>query len=364
MNLAYFLPLGGSLESLALSGQDKRFLEGELSYYLQKFDKIYIFDYSNIKYDTQNTKIVQVCNKSNHHRYIYAFLLPIIQRKIIKSCSVIRVSHLTGMIAGFVAKLIFKKKVVFNYAYDYAKFARYEGKYARSLLLIFFSKLSFIFADGIICANQKYSQMLTGIYGSKAVWIPNGVNTGMFSPEENLKEKNDSIYNILFVGRLAKQKNIINLVEAIHILNNKNIKLTIIGKGGLENEIKHKCKDCKINLELIPKIDNENLPMYYNSCDLFTLPSLAEGSPKVLLEAMSCGSVCLVSDIQENTEIIKNEVNGYVCGQSAKEISDKIKYMMQKIDALRIKKNARETTEKQYAMEIVMKKEVNFVYGF
>lgn len=354
--------MGGSLKSLARSGQDRRFIEGELSYYLKKFDKIYVFDYSNVKYNTNNSRIIQIRNESNIHRYIYSFVLPLKQRQIIKSCSVIRVSHLTGMIAGFVAKIYFCKKVIFNYAYDYSRFAWSEKKYLRSIFLKFFAGLSFKFADGIICASRIYSYKLIRKYGRKVNYISNGVDTRQFAPNDIAHK--DKTGNILFVGRLTQQKNILNLIEAIRLLNKQNVKLTIIGDGELKGEVKAKCEKYKITYELIPKIENKELTKYYNLCDIFALPSLREGSPKVLLEAMSSGAVCLVSDIPENREVIKDEINGFVCGQSAKEIADKIKYIMQIKDTSKIKKNARETIEKQYCMDIVMKKEVDFVYGF
>lgn len=362
MNLAYFLPLGGSLDSLRRTGQDKRFLEGELGFYLQKFEKIYIFDYSNIKYETNNKKIIQIYNSSNFHRFIYALIFPVVNRRIIKSCEVIRVSHLTGMIAGIFAKLLLDKKIVFNHAYDYADFAWREKKYMRSILLTLLSRLSFYFASGMIVASKTYFNKIKKNDNGKFIWIPNGVDIDKFKKKP--REKSKDSYKILFIGRLTEQKNIINLIEAIKIIDKSEIRLTIIGKGELKEKISTLIKKYKINGEIIDRVSNEKLFTYYDKADLFVLPSYAEGSSKVLLEGMSTGSVCLVSHIPENTEIIQDGKNGFVCGFSPEEIADKIKYIMSGGGWLKIADNARRTIEDNYSMEKVLRREVDFVTKF
>lgn len=359
MNLAYFLPLGGSFDSLRRTGQDKRFLEGELGFYLQKFEKIYIFDYSNIKYETNNKKIIQICNSSNLHRFIYALIFPIVNRSIIKSCEIIRVSHLTGMIAGIFAKLLFDKKIVFNYAYDYADFAWHEKKYVRGLLLMLLSRLSFYFSGGIIIASKTYFNKINNKDKRKFIWIPNGVDIDKFKKKPQPKSSN--FYKILFIGRLTEQKNILNLVSAINTVGNPKIKLTIIGQGELKEKILSLVKKHKINIDLFDKISNEKLADYYQECDLFVLPSLREGSSKVLLEGMSAGSICLVSRIPENTEIVKDGINGFVSGFSSQELANKIKYIMSSNNRLKISENARKTIEENYSMEKVLRREVDFV---
>lgn len=354
--------MGGSLDSLRRTGQDKRFLEGELGFYLQKFEKIYIFDYSNIKYETNNKNIIQIYNSSNLHRFVYALIFPVVNRRIIKSCEVVRVSHLTGMIAGIFTKLLFGKKIVFNYAYDYTDFAWHEKKYVRSILLKALSAVSFHVADGVIVAAKSCIDVLIRRYKNKIIWIPNGVDINKFKPAK--RKVDETIYKILFIGRLTEQKNILNLINAISIINDKKIKLTIIGQGELKEKILSIVKKHKINTDLIDKVSNEKLADYYHDSDLFVLPSLREGSSKVLLEGMSAGCVCLVSHIPENTEIVKNGLNGFVCGFSSQELANKIKYIMSSLDLLKISESARKTIEENYSMEKVLRREADFVTKF
>lgn len=354
------------MDSLRRTGQDKRFLEGELAFYLQKFEEIYIFDYSNVKFETNDKRIIQIYNSSNFHRYLYAFIFPILNRQIIKNSSIIRASHVTGMISGLCAKLLSGKKIVFNYAYDYAGFAWQEKKFIRSILLAMLSRLCFFLSDGVIVASKIFFDKLSINHKSrtKYIWIPNGVDTELFFPQIKDNKTRNYFYEILFVGRLTEQKNLINLIEGIKKIGVSSIKLTIVGTGELENKICERCEKYKIRLKLISRVENENLKKYYNSCDLFVLPSFNEGSSKVLLEAMSSGCVCLVSRIKENMEIIANGKNGFICGFSADEIADGLKYAMQFKNSESIGLSARRTIEENYSMAKVLKKEVDFVKSY
>jgi len=54
----------------------------------------------------------------------------------------------------------------------------------------------------------------------------------------------------------------------------------------------------------VPFVDHRALPAFYTAADAFVLPSLTEGHPKVLLEAMSCGRPCIASDVGGNRSIL------------------------------------------------------------
>jgi glycosyltransferase involved in cell wall biosynthesis len=365
MKIAYFLPAGGSLESLEKTGQLTRFLKGELSFYLQHFEKIYIFDYSNKHCDMGDSRIIQVCNDSKWHRFLYSFIFPIKYRKTIRQCDVIRVSHLTGVLPAILAKISYGKPFAFNFAYDYAGFAWSEKKYIHSIMMKILKIIAFFFADGVIFANKKLLSDNLKYWNLKSAYVPNGVDIQKFKPRDlkNYK-KNNKEYKILCVGRLEKQKNIFNLVKAINSLNDSSIKLTIIGHGEESTHIKSFLQQNRIKCEIIPKVNNEDLVGYYQHCDLFVLPSLAEGSSKVLLEAMACGCICLVSNIKANSEIVIDGVNGLTTGVTFDEIVKKIKNVKIKGNLDKMRSNARRTIEEKYSMDAIMKREIDFVTAY
>jgi len=160
-------------------------------------------------------------------------------------------------------------------------------------------------ADKItVVSNTIKQEILTNIDYSlknKIKVIPMGVDTKLF----NLNKKDLSIkkkYEIngqflLFVGRLAPEKGIDLLIEAMpHIIESKpKTKLMIIGGGTLKEELKKRVKELKIenNIIFVGGVDNKKLPRYYATADIFVCPSLREGYGLTYVEASACG--CKVS---------------------------------------------------------------------
>jgi glycosyltransferase involved in cell wall biosynthesis len=113
----------------------------------------------------------------------------------------------------------------------------------------------------------------------------------------------------LFVGRLELQKNLKTLIRAVADLKTK-AKILLVGTGSQKDELVNLADKLGVNLEIIERVPNEKLPEIYRQADIFILPSLAEGHPKVLLEAMSCGLACITSNISGVNEIIVDNKNG------------------------------------------------------
>ena len=67
-----------------------------------------------------------------------------------------------------------------------------------------------------------------------------------------------------------------------------------------------------ISLQIIPRVDNEKLPEYINSSDVYFQSSSLEGNPKALLEAMSCGSLVFCKSSNGIKEIINSGINGFL----------------------------------------------------
>lgn len=128
----------------------------------------------------------------------------------------------------------------------------------------------------------------------------------------------DSRYrNILAVGRLTKAKDYNNLIQAIdYIVNYKkieDIRLTIVGKGELEDNLKEIVKNKRLEKYITFWGFEKNPFKLMSKCDVFVLSSLFEGLPTVLVEAMYCGSVVISTDCKSGpNEIITDGVDGYL----------------------------------------------------
>ena len=125
---------------------------------------------------------------------------------------------------------------------------------------------------------------------------------------KNLCYSNED-FVIISVGELSKRKNHEIVIEAIYKLHNLNIKYMIVGKGNLEERLNSKI--IKYGLQNQVKIlgFRTDIPELLKSSDLFVFPSLQEGLPVALMEAMATGMPCLVSNIRGNVDLIDNTID-------------------------------------------------------
>jgi len=141
------------------------------------------------------------------------------------------------------------------------------------------------------------------------------VDTDKFNPkfyDENIKKENNITGKfLLYVGRLSSEKWVNFLLSAMPevIKKHPDIKLILIGSWPLEDQLKKQAKDLNIEKNLIWKwrINHDELAPYFATADIFILPSLKEGMPVILIEALSCWINCIVSDIKQNLDVIWKE---------------------------------------------------------
>ncbi|MDH5684558.1 MAG: glycosyltransferase family 4 protein, partial [candidate division WOR-3 bacterium] len=152
-----------------------------------------------------------------------------------------------------------------------------------------------------------------------------------------------------------RQKNLIALLEALKALP---YELTIIGKGSMRKELQKKAEADNINVRFINSVSHLKLPEILNQHETFILPSLYEGTPKALLEAMSCGLPVIGTDIKGINDIIEHKKNGYLCDTSASSIKEGILELLgNKTVQERISINARRTILKNFSIEVGLDKE-------
>ncbi len=131
------------------------------------------------------------------------------------------------------------------------------------------------------------------------------------NPEKILTKYNLPNNFILFIGTLEPRKNLVRLIEAYHLLNQKskikNQKLVIVGKKGwFYQEIFNKVKELKLENEIIftGYVPDEDLPYLYKAATCFVYPSLYEGFGLPPLEAMACGCPVITSNLSSLPEVV------------------------------------------------------------
>ena len=189
------------------------------------------------------------------------------------------------------------------------------------MLATFFEKLAYMVADKVITTTKEDENYIVWRYGidsRRIAVIPNWIDTRLFRPMDEVEKERG---RIIFVGRLERQKNILALVKAVKTI--PDVKLYIFGSGSLETEVRQEIEGFE-NIRLMGVIPHEKLPEELNKSEIFILPSLYEGHPKTLLEAMACGLPVIGSDVEGIRGIIEDGFNVVLCGLDSESIREKI----------------------------------------
>lgn len=175
------------------------------------------------------------------------------------------------------------------------------------------------YADKIVPNSNAQKVFIEDHYPhlvSKTETITNFTDTEHFSVSNKQKE---NILKILVTARISKQKNIEKFLIAIKEIykTNKDIKVDWFGNTNYgEDDYAQKCIKLvsKYKLERIFAFHpaTNNIKEEYQKCDVFCLPSIFEGFPNVICEAMSCGKPILCSDVCDNSLIIEDKLNGFL----------------------------------------------------
>ena len=149
----------------------------------------------------------------------------------------------------------------------------------------------------------------------KVKTITNFVDTTLFKPCEAKGDRD--ISKIIVVARIAQQKNPLFLIEVIKTLVDRGNKIAVDWYGRpLDKDLYENCL-AKIREYQLSDIfnflpDTKQIAQAYPQYDLFCLPSLHEGFPNVLCEAMSCGLPVACSAVSDVPCIVEDGINGYL----------------------------------------------------
>ncbi len=177
------------------------------------------------------------------------------------------------------------------------------------------------YCDRIIAVSQEIMDDLarSGIDKSKivviqnAIEIPKGLNNLGRREEKRQKLSLGREELIIgYVGRLSEEKGIGYLIEAASILKKRTVsfKLIILGDGPKMNELKLMTKSKGLEKEIYFTGYQRNIEEWLPILDIFVLPSLMEGTPMALLEAMSLGIPVIASSVGNIPRIIDSGING------------------------------------------------------
>ncbi len=187
-------------------------------------------------------------------------------------------------------------------------------------LLAIWEKRLYTDCDKIIAVSNSTKSDIINFYkipNNKIKVIFNGINQKRYNIESRkVKSSENSIRNLLYVGRLVPRKNLETLIKAIYILKKdiSDIRLLICGKGDTKYELYLESLvnryGLKNNIEFLGFVSDKKLTKIYSESDLFILPSLVEGFGMVLTEAMGYGLPIIATNIGGVNEVVRNNEEG------------------------------------------------------
>jgi colanic acid/amylovoran biosynthesis glycosyltransferase len=166
----------------------------------------------------------------------------------------------------------------------------------------------------------------------KLVYVPLGIDASQFMPTP--ARNASSTANILCVGRLAPEKGQALLLEAAAIVlaSGQHMKLCFVGDGPDRTWLEFRAAELGIasSVEFAGWVGQDQLMARYADTDLFVLPSLAEGIPMVLMEAMAMEIPCVAPRITGIPELIEDGVDGMLYTVAdVQELSTRIRQLLE-----------------------------------
>ena len=355
MKVGIFLAIGESFEDFISKGQADLLVRQNIGGYSKAFDHVYVFSYGILTVSVPSNVTI-LPNRYGLHRYLYCFLMPLLYKKEITSCQVLRGLQLSGGIPGVIANLLFGKKFVINYGYRYSHVAAKEGKSLQSVFYTLIEPIILHFSSAVIVTTKRISNYINK-KNKNSVLIPNGIDINIFKPDSQKKPSDQ----ILFVGRLEAIKNLENLILAVSGLK-KRYRLKMIGTGSLKEKLLKLALNNNVKLEILDGVKNQDIARHLNASTVFILPSYEEGHPKALLEAMACGLPVIGTNVEGTKETITNGVNGLLCGTSVNEINKALEILMgNHLLQKKLGTNARSYIAENFSHEPLMQKEIKLM---
>jgi teichuronic acid biosynthesis glycosyltransferase TuaC len=254
-------------------------------------------------------------------------------------------SFISSVTAAIASKIVDKKLIV---TFHHSKTEEFVEKYKP--LFNFVLKNT----DKMILVSNRQKEFISKTfpqYSDKLIVIPNGYDSTFFFPR-NTNECRSTLKipmnkKVIFnISNLIDIKGHRYLIEAIGNVakTRSDIYCVIAGKGYLLETLEQQIKNYKLEdyIKLVGWIPDDEIPIYINTSDFFVLPSLGEGNPIVMFEAIGCGRPFIGTKVGGIPEIIVSEDYGLLCEPANSE-------ELEKTITLALNKNWNTSKIKEYA---------------
>ncbi len=194
------------------------------------------------------------------------------------------------------------------------KYPLYNGS-----IMLWKAAKSFQVADFCFMLNQHDAEIVRAkmrVPAEKVKVFPNGIPDEFIGlPFEPFEAEDDRLPGIAFVGSYLDRKGIQYGVPALNKLMQRypQLRVSFLGTGGTSERVLNDFSvEVRNRIRVVPSFEKSELPRLLKDSHILLFPSLSEGFPLALPEAMACGLAPIVTQIPGSTEVVVNTVNGLV----------------------------------------------------
>lgn len=179
-------------------------------------------------------------------------------------------------------------------------------------------KMIFKQADSVNVVSNDLKKMAVeiGVPQSKIDVLTLGIDTNKFNFKPREPINSQTVLKMVNTRRLEPVYDHPTIIKALGLLKAKNVnfKMTFVGYGELEYQLKDMAKDYKLDkyINFVGGCDNQQMPKYLYENDIYLSASLWDGTSLCLLEAMAAGAFPIVSDIPANSDWLVNGKTGFL----------------------------------------------------
>lgn len=225
--------------------------------------------------------------------------------------------------------------------------------YLKFQLLWLCRKITLSFIDEIIIeGDHVVPESFRDRYSDKIRVCPQYVD-GIYTMQKKLQDRQN---NVGFIAFLERRKGALEFARAVHLVANcrNDIHFFIVGQGPLSDNIREVLRSEieSYQVTMIDSVPEEAFPAFLNELRLYVLPSLSEGLPNTVLEAMACGTPVLVTPVGAIPDIIRDKFDGFILNDITPEcIAASIQSAIDNPKTERIVHQARSVISEAYTFE-------------
>ena len=190
--------------------------------------------------------------------------------------------------------------------------------------------------------------------------IPTGIDTETFSkPKRDIRKmlnlKGKKV--LLYVGRLAKEKNVFFLLEVMKRME-KGVLLLMVGDGPERERLEKKAREERLNIIFTGRVPREELVDYYHAADVFVFSSLTETQGLVVLESLSSGTPVVAIARKGIKNVLEDGRGALLIGEENVDVfAEKVKMLLQDEKLLeRMREEGKKYVRERWAMDVMAEK--------